>query len=281
VLCDNAKIDVGSGVCIPPPSRCSTAELGSVPAPTAGSRLRWDRRWRTLPASAIFASGSPDASPEPRGALIATDEPRTNDRIRAREVRLIGEDGSQLGVVALPDALASARARELDLVEVAPDANPPVCRIMDFSRHQYEEQQRRKESRKKATQVVIKEMKFRPKIDIHDYTTKMRHVERFLAEGNKVKLTIMFRGREMAHPELGLRILERIADEVSEIAIVEAAPRQDGRNMTMVLHPLAKGGRKPKPRRAAAPPASPASPDSDAPAEAVAATAEPEQTGAA
>ena len=150
-------------------------------------------------------------------------------------------------MVNLPDALAAARTAELDLVEVAPNANPPVCRIMDFSRHQYEEQQRRKESRKKATQVVIKEMKFRPKIDIHDYTTKMRHVERFLAEGNKVKLTIMFRGREMAHPELGLRILERIADEVSEIAIVESSPRQDGRNMTMVLHPLSKGG-KPKPK---------------------------------
>ena len=161
-------------------------------------------------------------------------------------MRLIGEDGSQLGVVNLPDALTAARAQELDLVEVAPNASPPVCRIMDFSRHQYEEQQRKKESRRKATQVVIKEMKFRPKIDIHDYTTKMRHVERFLAEGNKVKLTIMFRGREMAHPELGLRILERIADEVSEIAIVESAPRQDGRNMTMVLHPITKGGRKPK-----------------------------------
>jgi len=149
-------------------------------------------------------------------------------------------------VVPLPEALATARARELDLVEVAPNANPPVCRIMDFSRHQYEEQQRRKESRRKATQVVIKEMKFRPKIDVHDYTTKMRHVERFLAEGNKVKLTIMFRGREMAHPELGLRILERIADEVSDIAVVETAPRQDGRNMTMVLHPISKGAKRPK-----------------------------------
>lgn len=207
-------------------------------------------------ASAIVASGPERPTPDrtrTRGELIATDEPRTNDRIRAREVRLIGEDGEQLGVVNLPDALATARSRELDLVEVAPNANPPVCRIMDFSRHQYEEQQRRKESRKKATQVVIKEMKFRPKIDIHDYTTKMRHVERFLAEGNKVKLTIMFRGREMAHPELGLRILERIADEVSEIAIVESSPRQDGRNMTMVLHPIAKGGKpKTKPVAAAA-----------------------------
>jgi translation initiation factor IF-3 len=134
-------------------------------------------------------------------------------------------------------------------VEVAPGADPPVCRIMNHSRHEYEQQQRRKESRRKATQVVIKEMKFRPKIDVHDYTTKMRHVERFLGEGHKVKLTIMFRGREMAHPELGLRILERIADEVSDIAIVEAAPRQDGRNMTMVLHPTVKAGTAPRKRR--------------------------------
>jgi translation initiation factor IF-3 len=182
------------------------------------------------------------AGHDQRGDDIATDETRINDRIRAREVRLIGENGEQLGIKPLPEALAIARERELDLVEVAPGADPPVCRIMNHSRHEYEQQQRRKESRRKATQVVIKEMKFRPKIDVHDYTTKMRHVERFLGEGHKVKLTIMFRGREMAHPELGLRILERIADEVSDIAIVEAAPRQDGRNMTMVLHPTAKGG---------------------------------------
>jgi translation initiation factor IF-3 len=188
-----------------------------------------------------------------RGDHIAADDTRINDRIRAREVLLIAEDGEQLGVKPLPEALATARERELDLVEVAPNASPPVCRIMDYKRHEYEQQQRRKESRRKATSVVIKEMKFRPKIDVHDYTTKMRHVERFLAEGNKVKLTIMFRGREMAHPELGLRILERIADEVSEIAIVESAPRQDGRNMTMVLHPITKGGRKPKATVAPAP----------------------------
>jgi translation initiation factor IF-3 len=218
-----------------------------------------------LPASAIFAFGTlPGAAHEPRGDHIATEEARINDRIRAREVLLIAEDGEQLGVKPLPEALAIARDREFDLVEVAPNANPPVCRIMDYRRHQYDEQQRRKESRKKATQVVIKEMKFRPKIDVHDYTTKMRHVERFLAEGNKVKLTIMFRGREMAHPELGLRILERIADEVNKIAIVESAPRQDGRNMTMVLHPITKGGRRPKPDApsgaAAAPAAAPSPP---------------------
>jgi translation initiation factor IF-3 len=154
-------------------------------------------------------------------------------------------------VQPLPAALAMARDVELDLVEVAPNADPPVCKIMDFNRWKYEQEQKRKESRRKATQVVIKEMKFRPKIDGHDYETKMRHVERFLGEGNKVKLTIMFRGREMAHPELGLRILNRIADQVSDYAVVESAPRQDGRNMTMVLHPLKKDTRKPKPAPAA------------------------------
>ncbi len=179
--------------------------------------------------------------------LIATDEARINDRIRAREVRLIGAEGEQLGTVALPDALRIAREAELDLVEVAPNNVPPVCKIMDFGRWQYEQEQRRKESRKKATNVVIKEMKFRPKIDIHDYTTKMRHVQKFLGDGNKVKLTIMFRGREMAHPELGRKILDQIATDVVDYAIVESAPRQDGRNMTMVLHPVKKAGKaKPK-----------------------------------
>lgn len=179
--------------------------------------------------------------------LIATDEARINDRIRAREVRLIGAEGEQLGTVALPDALRIAREAELDLVEVAPNNVPPVCKIMDFGRWQYEQEQRRKESRKKATNVVIKEMKFRPKIDIHDYTTKMRHVQKFLGDGNKVKLTIMFRGREMAHPELGRKILDQIATDVVDYAIVESAPRQDGRNMTMVLHPVKKTGKaKPK-----------------------------------
>ena len=156
---------------------------------------------------------------------------------------LIGPNGEQLGVKPLPEALATAREEELDLVEVAPNANPPVCRIMNYGRYKYEQEQRRKESRKKATNVVIKEMKFRPKIDEHDYETKMKHVERFLAEGSKVKLTIMFRGREVFHPELGLRILERVADQVNEIAVVESAPRQDGRNMTMVLNPTKRPAR--------------------------------------
>jgi translation initiation factor IF-3 len=222
---------------VPPASGSVAVSAPGGPSPMADASCIRHLRVRDGPGRAQRAK---------RGDHIAADETRTNERIRAREVLLIAEDGEQLGVKPLPEALQTARERDLDLVEVAPNANPPVCRIMDFNRHQYEEQQRRKESRRKATQVVIKEMKFRPKIDSHDYTTKMRHVERFLAEGNKVKLTIMFRGREMAHPELGLRILERIADEVSKIAIVESAPRQDGRNMTMVLHPIAKGGRRPK-----------------------------------
>ena len=166
-----------------------------------------------------------------------------------------------MGVRPLAQALQMARVAELDLVEVAPNANPPVCRVMDYRRWQYEQQQRRKESRKKATNVVVKEMKFRPKIDIHDYTTKMKHVQKFLGEGHKVKLTIMFRGREMAHPELGRKILDKVAVDVAEVAIVESAPRQDGRNMTMVLHPLKhtkpKAAKPPKPTNDAGPSVAP------------------------
>jgi len=158
-------------------------------------------------------------------------------------------------VKPLPEALSMAREQGFDLVEVAANADPPVCRIMDFCKWKYEQDQRRKESRKRATNVVIKEMKFRPKIDGHDFETKMKHVERFLGEGSKVKLTIMFRGREMAHPEIGRKILERVAEMVTEYATVESAPRQDGRNMTMVLNPLRKPGvRAPKQPKAPEPP---------------------------
>jgi translation initiation factor IF-3 len=139
-------------------------------------------------------------------------------------------------------------------VEVAPNANPPVCKIMDFGKFKYEQDVRRKESRRKTTNVVIKEMKFRPKIDEHDYTTKTKHVERFLNEGSKVKITIMFRGREMAHPELGKKILDRIAEQVKDVGNVEAAPRVDGRNMLMVLAPVKKQeARSPGPRSPARP----------------------------
>ncbi len=150
---------------------------------------------------------------------------------------MIDVDGAQLGIKPLPDALRIARAAELDLVEVAGGANPPVCRIMDYSKYKFEAQQRAKESRKKATNVTVKEMKYRPKIGVGDFDTKTHKVEGFLAEGHKVKITIMFRGREMQHPELGRRILDRVAEAVVHVGKVEIMPKQDGRNMTMVLGP--------------------------------------------
>lgn len=150
---------------------------------------------------------------------------------------MIAADGEQLGIKALPEALSIARSMDLDLVEVAAGASPPVCRIMDFAKYRYEEQQRAKESRKKATNITVKEMKYRPKISSGDFDTKTRKVAQFLGEGHKVKVTIMFRGREMQHPELGRRILDRVAERVEHLGRVEVMPKQDGRNMVMVLGP--------------------------------------------
>jgi translation initiation factor IF-3 len=153
----------------------------------------------------------------------------------------------------LPEALSIARQMDLDLVEVAADANPPVCKIMDYNRFKYEAAQRAKESRRKATSTGIKEMKYRPKIGSGDFDTKTRQVERFLREGHKVKITIMFRGREMSHPELGKRILDQVAEKVAPVAKVEAAPKLDGRNMIMVLAPDRRAQvRKPSPNGAGA-----------------------------
>jgi translation initiation factor IF-3 len=164
---------------------------------------------------------------------------------------LIDPDGKQLGVKPLPEALSIARQLDLDLVEVAAEANPPVTRIMDYNRFKYEAAQRAKESRRKATSTGIKEMKYRPKIGVGDFDTKTRQVARFLNEGHKVKITIMFRGREMSHPELGKRILDQVAETVGSIAKVEAAPKLDGRNMVMVLAPDRRGQpRKPSPNGA-------------------------------
>jgi translation initiation factor IF-3 len=152
-------------------------------------------------------------------------------------VRVVGSDGSQIGILETRAALAMAQEEDLDLVEVAPQADPPVCRIMDYGKYKYEQAVRKKEARKKQSLVVVKEMKMRPKIDRHDYETKKGHVVRFLQQGAKVKVTIMFRGRETVHPELGQRLLDRLADEVQEIAKVDTPPKLDGRNMTMVLSP--------------------------------------------
>jgi translation initiation factor IF-3 len=163
---------------------------------------------------------------------------RINDRIRVPRVRVVGSDGSQIGVLDTKDALAMAIQQDLDLVEVAPQADPPVVRIMDFGKYKYEQDQAKKEARKKQSLVVVKEMKMRPKIDRHDYETKKGHVVRFLRQGAKVKVTIMFRGREMVHPELGERLLLRLGEDVEEIAKIDVPPKLDGRNMTMVLNPL-------------------------------------------
>src|SRR5271170_2339408 len=154
-----------------------------------------------------------------------------NDRIRAREVRLVDPDGEQLGIKLLPEALAIARQLDLDLVEVAPGANPPVCRIMDYGKFKFDAAQRAKESRRKAVHVGIKEMKYRPKIGNGDFDTKTRQVGKFLHEGHKVKVTVMFRGREVFHSELGKRILDRIAEQVDGMARIESEARLDGKNM--------------------------------------------------
>ena len=165
------------------------------------------------------------------------DPTRINERIRVPEVRLIGEDGEQIGVLKIEDALRYAQERDLDLVEVAPEAKPPVCRVLDYSKYKYEQAQKQKQARKHQQQITIREIKFRPKIAQHDYDTKKGHVERFLRHRDKVKVTIMFRGREVTHPERGVALLDRLADELTEYAIVEQRPLQDGRNMTMMLGP--------------------------------------------
>jgi translation initiation factor IF-3 len=167
-------------------------------------------------------------------------EPRTrvNETIRVPQVRLIDDDGSQIGVKARDEALEYAWAKNLDLVEVAPDANPPVCRVMDYGKYRYDQEQKQKLARKHQSTITIKEIKLRPKIDPHDYATKKGHVVRFLRNRDKVKVTIMFRGREMSHPERGRTLLERLAEDVSELGVIESAPIQDGRNMVMLLAPV-------------------------------------------
>jgi translation initiation factor IF-3 len=201
-----------------------------------------------LPVVGAFAS---DSAREPffvsgpvipvvfRGGPIST-EPRINDRIRVNEVRLVGPNGEQVGIVAIGDALRLAQEADLDLVEVAPMARPPVCKLMDYGKFKYETAMKAREARKNQAHTIIKEMKLRPKIDPHDYATKKGHVVRFLKAGDKVKITIMFRGREQSRPELGYRLLQRLAADVEELGFVESAPKQDGRNMIMVLGPHKK-----------------------------------------
>ncbi|HEX4660373.1 MAG TPA: translation initiation factor IF-3 [Streptosporangiaceae bacterium] len=217
------------------------------PLPYVGAPLRVADRPRGGPAAARVA----------QGGHIST-EPRINERIRVPEVRLVGPNGEQVGIVAINDALRLAQEADLDLVEVAPTARPPVAKLMDYGKFKYESALKARESRKHQAQTVIKEIKLRPKIDPHDYGTKKGHVERFLRQGDKVKVTIMFRGREQSRPDLGYRLLQRLAGDVEELGFVESQPKQDGRNMIMVIGPHkrksdAKADRaaRPAPREAA------------------------------
>ena len=166
------------------------------------------------------------------------DQTRVNERIGVPQVRLIAEDGQQVGVVDRDEALTYARDRDLDLVEVAPQARPPVCRVLDYSKYKYEQEQKAKAARRHQKSITVREIKLRPKIASNDYETKKGHIERFLRHQDKVKVTIMFRGRETTHPERGEQLLTRLADELSELGTIEQRPNLDGRNMTMMLAPL-------------------------------------------
>jgi translation initiation factor IF-3 len=215
------------------------------------------------------------------------DTTRINERIRVPEVRLIDEHGEQVGVLKIEDALNYARERDLDLVEIASEARPPVTRVLDYSKYKYEQEQKRKAARKHQQQVTVREMKLRPKIATHDYETKKGHILRFLKQGQKVKVTIMFRGREMAHPERGEVLLRKVADELAEFGTIEQRPNQEGRNMIMILAPVKAPARKSErpaesesapaaaaPEAEAAPPEPEAPPEPQAPAEPEAPAAE-------
>jgi translation initiation factor IF-3 len=203
--------------------------------PPLAGRPRHREHW----GRAHTAAGSADGGIHAQGGHISA-EARINERIRAPEVRLVGPKGEQIGIVSINDALKLAQEADLDLVEVAPTARPPVAKLMDYGKFKYEAAVKARESRKNQTQTIVKEIKLRPKIDPHDYGTKKGHVERFLKAGDKVKVTIMFRGREQSRPELGFRLLQRLAGDVEELGFVESQPKQDGRNMIMVIGPHRK-----------------------------------------
>jgi translation initiation factor IF-3 len=192
--------------------------------------------WRSSAVSSFARRIGCTTNETNQGGPITT-ETRVNERIRVPEVRLIGPGGEQVGIVRIEDALRVAADADLDLVEVAPNARPPVCKIMDYGKFKYETAQKARESRRNQQQTVVKEQKLRPKIDDHDYETKKGHVVRFLEAGSKVKVTIMFRGREQSRPELGYRLLQRLGADVADYGFIETSAKQDGRNMTMVLAP--------------------------------------------
>lgn len=171
--------------------------------------------------------------------VIAKPTTRVNREIRVREVRVIGSEGEQLGILPIQEALRAAEERGLDLVEVAPTADPPVCKIMDFGKYKYEIAKKTHESRKHQKIILLKEVKMRPATDVHDYNFKLNHAKRFLAEGNKVKVTVVFRGREMAHTEIGATLLNKVATDIAEFGNIEQMPKQEGRTLMMIVAPKA------------------------------------------
>jgi len=196
------------------------------------------------------------------------DQTRINERIGVREVRLVDEDGKQIGVIATSEALKLAQERDLDLVEVAPDSRPPVARLLDYSKYKYELEQKAKAARKHQQQINVREIKLRPKIADHDYMTKKGHVERFLKGGDKVKVTIMFRGREQAHPERGRALLARLFEDLEGLGVVEQNPLQEGRNMHMLVAPSKEALRDKKSKTGEQPAVEdPEAPEAEAPAE--------------
>src|SRR6478736_4013054 len=224
----------GGAVVVVAPLSASLAGFSRVGGFRTPAHREGSRAW-----SAAAAAGGTGGGDEAQGGHIST-EARINERIRSPEVRLVGPKGEQIGIVSINDALKLAQEADLDLVEVAPTARPPVAKLMDYGKFKYESAVKARESRKNQTQTIVKEIKLRPKIDPHDYGTKKGHVERFLKAGDKVKVTIMFRGREQSRPELGFRLLQRLASDVEELGFVESQPKQDGRNMIMVLGPTRK-----------------------------------------
>jgi translation initiation factor IF-3 len=195
--------------------------------------------WRA--ARSFFAAPGSKAAPRPqpstRRSFIASNEPRVNEQIRLSPVRLIDTDGAQLGVVPVDEAMTAAREKGLDLVEVAPNARPPVCRIMDYGRYKYEQAKAEREAKRKQHITQMKEIKMRPNIEEHDFEFKTRHIKRFLMDRDKVKVTIMFRGREMAHTENGKEVLDDVVEEIGDLAVVEQQARLEGRNMFLILAP--------------------------------------------
>jgi len=174
------------------------------------------------------------------GGVLITGLQNVNEKIRAKKVRLISPDGEQFGILPIDEALKRAEDYDLDLVEVAPNADPPVCKIMDYSKYKYQQEQKEKDARKKQSQIIIKEMKLRPKIDVHDLDIKKKHIKRFLNDGARVKITVMFKGREMVHTELGKQLLDKIIEEFNGQCAPESAPKLDGKNLTMILIPSSK-----------------------------------------